>query len=108
MHLGQDIVVSEEEMIGIFDLDNSTGSHITRKFLSEAERAGRVRGASEGLPNSFIVCSDVRRTPLCAASMKGPGDKKAGDGLRVYLSQMSSQTLMKRVESARWEPHVSL
>ena len=72
--------MSEESVIGVFDLDNTTGSHITRKFLSEAERAGRVVSVSDELPKSFVVCG-------------------GGGGYKVYLSQLTSQTLLKRAES---------
>ena len=36
LHLGQDIVVLDSDIIGIFDLDNSSYSHITREFLKRA------------------------------------------------------------------------
>jgi len=84
LHLGQNVVVAEADIIGIFDLDNTTGSHITRAFLNEAEKAGRVKSVSEELPNSFVVCGD-------------------GDRQRVYLSQLSSQTLLKRSETTKFE-----
>ena len=81
LHLGQNVVVPEAEIIGIFDLDNTTGSRITRKFLGEAEKAGRVVSISDDLPKSFVVCND----------------------LEIYLSQLSSQTLMKRSETMRFD-----
>jgi len=77
LHLGQNVVVSEKDVIGIFDLDNTTGSHITRKFLGDAEKAGCVINVSDELPRSFVVS----------------GNK---DGIAVYLSQLSPQTLLKR------------
>jgi len=77
LHLGQNVVVSESDVIGIFDLDNTTGSHITRKFLSDAEKMGSVVSVSDELPRSFVVCSK-------------------DDLISIYLSQLSSQTLMKR------------
>lgn len=80
LHLGQSVVVSEASVLGVFDLDNTTGSHITRKFLNEAEKNGRVTSVSDELPKSFVVCSEE-------------------NGFRVYLSQLSSQTLQKRSES---------
>ena len=42
LHLGQDTVIKMEEIIGIFDLETSTISKITRKYLADAEKAGRV------------------------------------------------------------------
>jgi len=56
LHLGQNVVVPETDVIGIFDLDNTTCSRITRDFLSGAERSGRIISVSEELPNSFVVC----------------------------------------------------
>jgi len=81
LHLGQNVVVPEAAVIGIFDLDNTTGSHITRKFLSDNEKEGRVISVSDELPNSFIVCNEA-------------------GGNKVYLSQLSSQTLLKRSETS--------
>jgi hypothetical protein len=50
--------VKKEGIIGIFDLDKSTYTAITRKFLSRAEREGRVSTASMGLHKSFILYDD--------------------------------------------------
>jgi len=81
LHLGQDTVVPEESIIGIFDTDNSTQSHITRDYLRRAEKAGRVVDISGQLPKSFVVCRD------------------RDGGVTVYLCQLGSQTLLKRSES---------
>jgi len=80
LHLGQNIVVPETDIIGIFDLDNTTGSHITRKFLSDAEKAGNVINVSDELPRSFIVSGTSKE-------------------INIYLSQLSPQTLLKRSET---------
>jgi len=84
LHLGQNVVVPEAEIVGIFDLDNTTASHITRKFLSEAEKAGCVAAVSDELPKSFVVCED-------------------GSRMDVYLSQLSTSTLLKRSETMRFD-----
>ena len=77
LHIGQNTVVPEASVIGIFDMDNATWSNTTRKFLNEAEKAGRLTAVSEDLPKAFVVCSE--------------GGKTA-----IYLSQLSSATLQKR------------
>ena len=77
LHLGQDTIVSEDDIIGIYDLDNCSGSHITRAFLREAEQRGEVVNVSEDLPKSFVITS-------------------VGDETRVYLSQLSTATLKGR------------
>ena len=64
-------------------MDNTTGSHITRRFLSGAEKAGNVISVSDELPKSFVVCQENNKTD-------------------VYLSQLSSQTLSKRSESGQF------
>ena len=91
LHLGQNIVVPEATVIGVFDMDNTTGSRVTRKFLNEAERAGRVISVSDELPKSFIVCDEKRP----ADSLRPSGN---GGRFQIYLSQLSSQTLQKRSE----------
>jgi len=86
LHIGQSVVVPEANIIGIFDLDNTTGSQITRKFLGNAEKSGRVISVSEELPKSFVVCGEADPTKM-----------------KIYLSQLSSHTLMKRSEAMRFE-----
>ncbi len=78
LHLGMDKVITFDEIIGIFDLDTTTVSKSTRNYLAMAEKAGIVENICYDLPKSFIVC----RT-------KDGKDK-------VYISQISSQTLLKR------------
>ena len=45
-------------MIGIFDLDKSTYTAVSRAFLKKAEKEGRVSTLSAGLPKSFILYDD--------------------------------------------------
>jgi len=80
LHLGQNVVVLKSSIIGIFDLDNTTQSHITRKYLNSAEKEGNVINVAEDIPKSFVVCAEN-------------GEKK------VYLSQLSPATLLKRSET---------
>lgn len=79
LHLGKGTLVREEEVLGIFDLDITSQSHLTRRFLSMAEKAGQIINASEDIPKSFVVC-------------------RTGKGSRVYLSQMACATLLRRAE----------
>ena len=80
LHLGKGTVVNTDEIIGIFDLDITSQSHLTRKYLNMAEKAGQVINAAEDIPKSFVVC--------CERGTKN-----------VYLSQMASATLLRRAES---------
>ena len=80
LHLGSSVVIPQREILGIYDLDNSSWSHITRAFLSVAEKEGRVVSVGDDLPKSFLVC-----------------ENRLGE-IIVYLSQLSSATLLKRSE----------
>ena len=42
LHLGQNVMVRNQDVLGIFDLDNTTWSFRTRRFLERAEGDGRV------------------------------------------------------------------
>ena len=85
LHLGKGRVVNTAEIIGIFDLDITSQSHITRKYLSMAEKAGQVINASEDIPKSFVVCDHPYHRQI------------------VYLSQLNPATLQKRAESQKLE-----
>lgn len=81
LHLGQDVVVRSSDIIGIFDIENTSISKITKEYLGEQEKRHRVVNVSTELPKSFIVCSDT-------------GNEI--ETLTVYISQISCATLKKR------------
>ena len=77
LHLGENTVVRTDNIIGIFDMDTSTISKWTKDYLSNATKNKRVINVSMELPKSFVVCNE-------------------NNEIKVYVSQISSQTLMKR------------
>ena len=80
LHLGNDAIVRKTEIIGIFDLDNTTQSARTREFLARAEKGNLiVNAAGAELPKSFVLCD---------------GNEKQN----IFLSQLNSSTLQKRSE----------
>jgi len=81
LHLGQDTLVKTKDVIGIFDMDNTTVSKGTRRFLAAAEQAGRVVTVTSDLPKTFVLCGASR------------------EDCKVYLSQISSYTLRKRTKN---------
>lgn len=78
IHIGNDIMLRDKNIIGIFDLDSTTVSKRTRNFLSHAQKEKRIVNATYDLPKTFIVESEKRQCHT------------------VYLSQLSSGTLAKR------------
>ncbi|MCD8117771.1 MAG: DUF370 domain-containing protein [Oscillospiraceae bacterium] len=58
LYLGGDLAIEDKSIIGIFDLDNTSWSHLTRKYLSMAEKAGSIKNTADDIPRSFVVCTD--------------------------------------------------
>ena len=80
LHLGSDVAVNTDDIIGIFDMDNTTVSAKTRAFLKRAQKNGEISDITEDLPKSFVVT------------------KKAGK-MCVYISSLATRTLLKRANS---------
>lgn len=80
LHLGNNFTINTEDIVGIFDMDNTTVSKRGRHFLPDAEKSGKVINASEDLPKSFIVTN-------------------RGGEIKVYISSISTHTLNKRTET---------
>jgi hypothetical protein len=60
LYLGGNTVIPEEDVIGVFDLDNTSSSHITREFLTAREAARELESLAEGLPRYFTVTRSGR------------------------------------------------
>ena len=58
LHIGTDVIIKSDEIIGIFDLDTASVSKRTRDYLKEAEDNKRVFTVTSDLPKSFIVMQD--------------------------------------------------
>ena len=98
LHLGQNVVVPTKAVVGIFDMDNTTGSHLTRAFLKNAEKAGQIVNISDDLPKSFIVCTED------SIQSKKDGSPFAEEcRTKIYLSQLASSTLYRRSGSMRFD-----
>ena len=81
LHLGNGKIINTGSVIGIFDLDITSQSYLTRDFLAMSEKSGLVINAAEDIPKSFVVCRENGRNT-------------------VYLSQMASSTLLRRAEDS--------
>lgn len=82
IHIGNNYVVKDNEIIGVFDIENTTTSKKTRDFLNFAEKNKKVINISTDIPRSFIVCLKNNETV-------------------VYLSQLNSFTILKRTEKIK-------
>ena len=68
-----------QDILGIFDLDNTTVSKITRETLRKAEQNGDAVTIPGDLPKSYIVCSAEKRKQ------------------KIYISPVTPSTLTKRI-----------
>ena len=73
--VGKNTVLTEESILGIFDLDNCSQSRQTREFLAAEEKRSRIRNIAEDIPNTFLLCEEG-----------------------TYLIQTASRNLAKRLK----------
>ena len=83
LHLGNDAVIKSDEIVAVFDMDNTTISRQSRDFLAHAQKTGIVVDICDDLPKSYIVTN-------CRGITK------------VYISSVSSATIAKRAKNPRF------
>ncbi len=81
LHIGGDLTIRLSTVVAILDMETTTVSKITKEFLRTAEEEGFVLPVSEDLPKSYVITEE-------------------GTGNRIYLSPISSATLLKRAEES--------
>ncbi len=79
LHMGQDFIVREQDVIGIFDIDTTSTDKRAREFLSRAEQEGAVVSMSNDIPKSFILTDfpyeTVYLSPISSAALAGRAKK---------------------------------
>ena len=78
LNIGNDMMLRQKSVLGIFDLDNTSTSRRTREFLEKSEAEGQVVPCDD-LPKSFILTQEYGMD-------------------RIYLTTLSSATLEKRMK----------
>lgn len=78
IHIGNDYSVNTEDIIGIFDIENTTVEKCTKKLLERAEKNNLCVYTTYEMPKSFII------------TMKNGIEK-------LYISQLSAMTIKKRM-----------
>lgn len=82
LHLGDNVAVRSEDVICILDLTGETGGD-TLDLLKGAEEESRLL-LSQGTAKSAVLCAGARRAG------------GVSENARIYLSAISSRTLMQR------------
>ena len=83
LYIGQNEILPENRVIGVFDLDKCGAEKRTKEYLARAERDGVVLDASGKLPRSFVVATHPYHRQI------------------IYLSQCSTDALRGRWEKRK-------
>lgn len=75
LHAGRDTVIRKKKIVAVLDLDYATQNEDTLGFLRRAEREGRLINVTDELPKALILTDDGK----------------------IYLTQLSSQTIIGRI-----------
>lgn len=76
--IGMDLAVRTSQVLGVFDLDNTSWSKRTREFLEKAQTDGSLIDATDELPKSFVLTQEYGQT-------------------RVYLTKYNASVLARRL-----------
>ena len=76
LHLGQNTVIVHDEIIGIFDLDTSTISKTTKKFINENQRKGNIEYTDTDLPRSFVLITENKKSKIKLSRISSLGLKQ--------------------------------
>lgn len=79
LDVGGETLVRAKDILGIFDLDNTTVKKVTRDYLRNAEQAGFSKTVSYDLPKSFLVVTEQ-------------------NDAFVYISPLGTNTIYKRLK----------
>lgn len=77
LHVGNEVILNEDDIIGIFDIENASVSKFTKEFLSLSQKTGQVITVTADIPKSVVVWEKNGRR-------------------KIFLSQLSPATLRKR------------
>ena len=77
LHVGNEVILNEKDVVGVFDIENASISKFTKEFLSRSQKAGEVVTVTNDIPKSLVV-------------WEKNGERK------LYLSQLAPATLRKR------------
>jgi hypothetical protein len=80
LHLGNDMMIRTDKIVGIFDIENTSTSKISREYLNSPNK--KVITVSYEMPKAFVVCIN--------------DDNEE----EIYITQISASTLKKRNEAA--------
>ena len=79
LHVGKGKSVKEDDVIGIFDLDTSTVSSVTKKFINKMQKNGNLEYTDSDLPRSFILTEKKGNIKIVLSRISTIGLKSRSD-----------------------------
>ena len=71
LHIGNNKNIRKKSLIGIFDMESTTQSAVTKEFLKEIQKENKVENISHDLPKSLVVTDNVTYlSPTAVKSFK--------------------------------------
>lgn len=71
LHIGNGKNIRQKNIIGIFDADTATVSGVTRRFLKDLEKRGKVTSAGQEVPKSFVLYQSKKGCAVCFSQLSG-------------------------------------
>lgn len=78
LHLGNDVIVNHSDIIGVFDIENTSISKYTKEYLRSNQQGKKIINVTKDIPKSFVITFDKSKKE------------------KVYLSLLAPATLKKR------------
>jgi len=59
IHLGGNVSVYSDDLLGVFDIERTTVNPAVNKFLAKAQKSGKIYYCSLDMPKSFVLTEDT-------------------------------------------------
>ncbi len=104
LHLGNDVYVNQKDIVAVCNLDTASVSKNTQIYLKKAEDAGIVETICSDIPKTFVIIrkkNNIRpKTNTTRLRTRGTLLSQVDSKDKVYLTNISSVTLLKRSENS--------
>ncbi|MDR0930997.1 MAG: DUF370 domain-containing protein [Clostridiales bacterium] len=92
LYIGGDKTIRMQDVVAVIDIENTTTSKHTRKFLAAAEERGNITETTKEMPKSFVV-----ESPTVGLNATEHVDISNADAdQKVYLCGVHTSTINQR------------
>lgn len=84
LHIGNGKSVKTKEIIGIFDLDTSTVSSVTKKFINRMQKENSVEYEDSDIPRSFVLTEENKKNKVRLSRISTVGLKLRAENEESY------------------------